>query len=85
MLNGSGSNGELTFIDWISLLSFVIGLENLEMNISQTDLQEETKKLDAAVDNKMHIALSEIHEHLKKQDIKINAIIEMLNEMRAVK
>lgn len=73
---GSGNSGELTFIDLISLLSFVIGAENLEMNISQTDLQKEAEKLDAAMDAKFQSALSDIHNHLQEQDKKINMILE---------
>ena len=65
---GSGNNGELTFLDAITIVSFLIGLENLEMNISQTDLQEETARLDKRVDEKVQFALSEIHGHLEEQD-----------------
>ena len=78
MLTGSGNGGEFTVIDIISLLSFAIGLENLEMNISQTDLQEETQKLDAAVDKKVQFALTEIHTHLEEQDKKIDLILKRI-------
>ena len=33
-------------MDFLNILGFVVGLENLSMNISQTDLQEETNRLD---------------------------------------
>lgn len=77
---GSGSSGELTAIDIISLLSFAIGLENLEMNISQTDLQEETQKLNDAVDKKVQLALTEIHTHLEQQDAKIDLILKKIGD-----
>ena len=72
---GSGDNGEFTFLDIISLISFMIGIANLDMNISQTDLQEETKKLDSKVDEKVQFALSEIHNHLESQDKKLDLLL----------
>lgn len=77
---GSGDEGEFTFMDTISLISFMIGLQNLDINVSQTDLQEETKRLDAKVDEKVQLALDEIHKHLKDQDHRLNLIIERLEE-----
>ena len=77
---GSGDNGEWTFLDIITLISFVIGIENLDMNISQTDLQEETARLDKKVDEKVQYALSEIHRHLEEQDRKLKEIIDEINK-----
>lgn len=65
-------------IDILTLLSFVIGMQNLDLNITQNDLQEETEKLDRKVDEKVNKALSEIHSHLEIQDKKIDFIIERL-------
>ena len=75
---GSGTNGQLTFIDLISILSFVIGIENLDYNISQEDFQNATAKLDATVNEKMSSVLNEIHAHLEQQDDKIDRILEVL-------
>lgn len=72
---GSGKNGEWTFFDIITLISFIIGLENLDLNISQDDLQKETEKLDKA----MRENVEEIHRHLEVQDRKLNQILEKLN------
>lgn len=72
---GSGSNGEWTFFDIITLISFIIGLENLDLNISQDDLQKETEKLDKA----MRENVEEIHRHLEVQDRKLNQILEKLD------
>lgn len=80
MLRGSGNNGEFTFLDAITVISFLIGVENLDMNISQTDLQEETNRLDKKVDEKVQLALSEIHEHLEKQDTILQRLEEKLND-----
>lgn len=65
-------------VDLLTLLGFVIGLENLEMNTSQSDLQEQTARLDKKVDEKVDKALAEIHEHLEMQDRKLRYIIEVL-------
>lgn len=64
---GSGDNGEFTFLDIISLTSFLIGLMNLEENISQGDLQDKTQ-----------LIIDEIHGHLQEQDDKIDRILEVL-------
>lgn len=67
MIFGSGANGELTFIDLISIISFYVGLENLSSNISQEDVQGVAQDI-----------LGEIHQHLKAQDEKIDMILEVL-------
>lgn len=66
---GSDSNGELTFLDVIALLSFLIGVENLEENISQSDLGEYSNRI-----------MSEIHQHLEEQDKKLDHILGLLEE-----
>lgn len=35
---GSGNNGEFTFIDILSMVSFCVALQNLDLNIAQEDL-----------------------------------------------
>lgn len=66
---GSGQNGEWTFLDIISLVSFFVGLQNLDMNITQEDVQATADKI-----------LKEIHSHLEMQDKKIDKILEVLHE-----
>lgn len=65
---GSGDNGQFTFLDIISLTSFLIGLMNLDENLTQGDLQDKAK-----------LILDEIHGHLKEQDAKLDMIIRRLN------
>ena len=73
---GSGDKGEWTFLDIITLISFCIGLQNLEENLSQTDLHE------ADVENakRQDTILAEIHEHLAAQDAKLDNILAILKE-----
>ena len=71
---GSDNNGQLTFLDIISLMSFYTSLINLNENLSQSDKQE----LQNDLAEKMDIILQEIHGHLEKQDIKIDKILEVI-------
>ena len=58
----------------LSFINFCVGLKNLDLNVSQDDLQRTSKELD----NHLANALKDIHEHLKMQDQKIDYIIELL-------
>lgn len=71
---GSGSNGQLTFIDIISVISFLIGIENLELNATQDDMARVQQELADKADK----ILTEIHQHLEEQDRKIDSILEVI-------
>ena len=58
-------------LDAVSLVSFFIALENLEMNITQEDMQEVETKFN----DRLEAILQEIHEHLKEQDKKLDLYI----------
>lgn len=73
---GSGNNGEWTFLDIITLISFCIGLQNLEENLSQSDLHE----IDVSNAKRQDAILSELHDHLAEQDRKIDNILAILKE-----
>ena len=73
---GSGDNGSFTFLDMITIISFIVGLQNLDLNITQDDLQKETERLDKTLRQNV----TEIHAHLEDQDNKIEQIIDMLGE-----
>ena len=64
----------LDLLDLVSLLSFYIGLVNLDYNITQSDLDSQTQELD----RKLKEVVDDIHKHLKEQDIKLNQIMEVL-------
>ena len=72
---GSGDNGELTFLDIISIISFCVGLQNLNLNIAQEDLDNQTQELDA----KLRSVVDDIHKHLQEQDLKIDKILEVID------
>ena len=71
---GNGENGEFTFLDSISLLSFLIGLMNLNENLTQGDKQDLLETFSQKADD----LLKEIHSHLQEQDSKIDKILEEL-------
>ena len=73
---GSGNNGQFTFLDVISIMSFLISVENLEANLTQNDKQE----LQRDLSNKADMLLKEIHQHLEEQDNKIDRILKELSK-----
>lgn len=60
-------NAQFTIMDVLNILSFIIGIKNLDANLSQ----------DTAGDL-LSAAVNEIHDHLAEQDRKINIIMEKL-------
>ena len=69
-------NVQFDFLDIITLLGFVISVENLKENLSQNDKQD----LQNDLSEKAERILNEIHTHLQDQDEKLNRIMERLNE-----
>ena len=69
-------NKQLTFLDILNIASFLIGIENLEMNLDQNDKQDLQKNLSEATDK----LLAEVHAHLEAQDKKIDEILRRLEE-----
>ena len=60
-------NGQLDFLDILSILSFYIAVLNLDLNVTQNDMIEQTE---------------DIHRHLEEQDIKLSEIINTLEELK---
>lgn len=74
MKMGSDFDGSFTFLDIISIASFIVGLENLNENLTQSDKQDLQDDLSKNMDR----VLNEIHAHLEEQDNKIDKILEAL-------
>lgn len=74
---GSGENGQFTFLDTISLISFMISMMNYNENLTQSDKQDLQKELANQADD----MLNGIHDHLQKQDNKIDMILRKLEEL----
>lgn len=77
---GSGENGSLTGIDLLSIISLYVSLKNLDLNIDQNDIAEQTKDINQQADKLVSTALTEIHNHLQEQDKKIDMILQKLGE-----
>lgn len=61
---GSGEEGQLTFLGMVNLISLMVGLMNLEENLTQSNKQD---------------LLAEIHAHLQDQDAKLNKILSLID------
>ena len=72
---GSGENGEFTFLDTLSILSFIIGTMNFNENLTQGDKQDLLQEFSTKAD----VLLKEIHSHLEKQDNKLDNILEEIS------
>lgn len=64
-------NRQYDLLDIINILSFLIGVQNLDENLSQNDKQD----LQNDFSNKADMLLKEIHGHLEKQDDKLDMIL----------
>lgn len=73
-------DNNLSLLDVLTILGFCIGLQNLEINLTQNDLDKQTADLDAKVNERLSGAIEELHRHLTEQDRKLNLIMEKLNE-----
>ena len=67
-------------MDYLNLFSLIIGLENLNLNVSQQDLQNQTQDLNIEFHKILQSALTEIHSHLEEQDQKIDKILKLLDK-----
>lgn len=79
---GSGDNGALTAIDILSVLSFIVGLQNLDLNVDQNDMDAQTREIDKRANQLVNAAIAEIHQHLEQQDKKIDNILSLLEETK---
>lgn len=69
-------NNNNEFIDLVNIASFVLGIMNLQENLTQNDKQDIVNELK----NETSIVLNKINTHLQEQDNKINKILELLNK-----
>ena len=65
---------ELSFLDILNIMSFCIGLKNLDENLGQGDKQDLLEEFSKKAD----VLLREIHGHLEDQDRKIDKILEVI-------
>lgn len=63
----SSDKRQFDILDFINIISFYIGIQNLDENLSQGKAGDMLEK-----------AVKDIHDHLKDQDAKIDKIMEMI-------
>ena len=63
-------NNQFDLLDRIAIASFFIGLANYNENVDQTTLQGDLQRV-----------LDELHEHMARQDAKLNQIESMLRRL----
>ena len=73
---------QVDFIDLLSIMSFYIGLLNLDMNITQNDIEKQTSDIDRKVNEHLQDVLKIIQEHLKDQDLKLSQIQKQIGELK---
>lgn len=66
--SGEMSQSQFEFLDIITIISFIMQLQNQSKLFSLRDIQNDNNRISA-----------EIHKHLQEQDGKINKILEVLN------
>ena len=71
------NNQQLSLLDILNILSFIIGLLNFNENLTQGDKQDLMEELD----NKTSLMLDEIHQHLQEQDVGIKTILKKLEAL----
>lgn len=72
---GENSNRQ-SFLDFLNVMSFIIGVMNLNENLTQGDKQE----LMESLSKQTQTVLTEIHSHLESQDKKIDEILKRLED-----
>ena len=65
------NKNELTFIDVLSIISFCVALQNLDLNLAQEDLDNQTQELD----RRLRSVVDDIQKHLQRQDAKLDMIL----------
>lgn len=71
------NNEQLSLLDILNILSFIIGILNYNENLTRGDKQELMQELD----NKISLVLDKVHKHLDIQDKQLNIIIKRLEEL----
>lgn len=71
------NNEQLSLLDILNILSFIIGILNYNENLTQGDKQE----LMQEIDNKISLVLDKVQKHLEIQDKQLNIIIKRLEEL----
>ena len=70
----------MTGIDLLSIISLYVSLKNLDLNIDQNDIANQTQDITEQANQLVNAAIAEIHAHLETQDKKMDMILQKLGE-----
>lgn len=70
-------NREYDFLDALTIASFLISLQNLDLNASSDDIAKTSNE----IIERLEKDLDDIHGHLSVQDAKINALLNRLEDL----
>ena len=70
-------NREYDFLDIISIASFLISLQNLDLNVSAEDIGKTSNE----IIERLEKDIDDIHGHLSVQDAKLNVIMNRLEDL----
>lgn len=70
-------NREYDFLDVLTIASFLISLQNLNLNASTDDLSKYTNE----IIERLEKDLDDIHGHLSVQDAKLNVLMNRLEDL----
>ena len=83
MWNTSTNDANDRFLDIITILSFIIGLENLSLNEEQiNNLEEHLRSQDVILKQEQNVMLDETIQLLKKAIEQNDEIIKLLKELK---
>lgn len=72
------NNYKDNYMNMVNIISLVLGMMNLQENLTQGDKQDIIDDLN----KKSELLLNEIHQHLKKQDEKIDLILKKIENIK---
>lgn len=74
-------NNQIQLMDVLNLMSLFIELLNLDANLTQNDKQELIEDMHQS----LHQMVDDIHDHLQKQDQKIDDMYRMISDIHREK
>ena len=77
----NNTNNQIEMLDILNIMSFMLGVQNLNENLTQNDKQDMIQDLH----NTLEANIQDIHQHLIEQDKKIDQILHILSQDRSNK
>ena len=75
----NNTNNQIEMLDVLNIMSFMLGIQNLNENLTQNDKQDMIQDLH----NTLEANIQDIHQHLIEQDKKMDQILHMLSQNKS--